>query len=98
MKLTVQCQTDGNVQIAGNVKTIEQKLAVSKSLRRLYGCTYVTNNTVTTSGEPSQPPVLTARSTTSAMPINTSAATGPMGVTPVQPYESRYWWSIVSSF
>ncbi len=45
LKMTVQCQSDGTVQLTGNVKTFEQKLAVSKALRRLHGCTSVTNFT-----------------------------------------------------
>lgn len=43
--LIVQARPDGNVEISGNVRSLEQKLAVSQALRRLHGCTSVTNAT-----------------------------------------------------
>jgi hypothetical protein len=89
LKLTIQCQTDGNVQIAGNVKTLEQKLAISKALRRLYGCTYVTNNTLAANGDLRQPPVLVAKSTPNVMPPSTSSTMAPTRSTPSEPYESH---------
>jgi hypothetical protein len=41
----VTCTDDGTVQVSGSVRTIEQKLAVSQTLRRLHGCTRVSNDT-----------------------------------------------------
>jgi len=53
-KLDVQCQIDGTVQITGNVRSLEQKLAVSQSIRRLHGCTSVTNFTQIIGGDMGQ--------------------------------------------
>jgi hypothetical protein len=89
LKLTVQCQADGNVQIAGNVKTLEQKLSVSQKLRRLYGCTYVTNNTLAANGDLRQQPVLTAKNTSNFTPQATSSMKAPTQSTPSEPFESR---------
>jgi hypothetical protein len=44
-QLIVNCQDDGTVQVFGAVRSFEQKLAVSRSLRRLHGCTNVANFT-----------------------------------------------------
>lgn len=44
-KLNVECATDGRVVVAGGVASLEEKLAVSQSLRRLHGCGYVVNLT-----------------------------------------------------
>jgi hypothetical protein len=50
-QLTVNCQDDGTVQVFGSVRSFEQKLAVSRSLRRLHGCTSVANFTEVGGGE-----------------------------------------------
>ena len=55
-RLGVQCQEDGNVQVSGSVASLEQKLKVSQALRRLHGCTSVTNLTVARAGEAAQQP------------------------------------------
>lgn len=47
LKLRVQCQADGTVQVSGRVRSLEQKLKVSQALRRLHGCTSVANMTQT---------------------------------------------------
>ena len=47
LKLHVQCQTDGTVEVSGRVRSLDQKLKVSQALRRLYGCTSVANSTQT---------------------------------------------------
>lgn len=41
--LHVQCSPDGAAHLTGQVVTAEQKLAASKALRRLHGCTCVVN-------------------------------------------------------
>ena len=43
--LKVECGADGKVVVAGPVNSVEEKLAVSHSLRRLHGCTSVQNQT-----------------------------------------------------
>lgn len=43
--LHVSCDVDGKVTVEGPVKTFDEKLAVSQSLRRLHGCAYVVNMT-----------------------------------------------------
>jgi hypothetical protein len=45
--LHVQAFSDGTVQISGSVRNLEQKLAVSQSLRRLHGCASISNLTQT---------------------------------------------------
>ncbi|MBI2807539.1 MAG: hypothetical protein HYX68_21370 [Planctomycetes bacterium] len=42
-QLRVECGADGKVFVLGAVKTHEEKMAVSNSLRRLHGCTSVQN-------------------------------------------------------
>lgn len=42
--LQARCSADGRVAIAGTVASFEEKLAISQSLRRLHGCTSVTNS------------------------------------------------------
>jgi len=54
-QLKVECGADGKVFVLGNVNTVEEKMAVSNSLRRLHGCTSVQNLTVL-SGEMAQNP------------------------------------------
>lgn len=43
--LAVNARPDGTVEITGTVRSLEQKLAVSQALRRLHGCSGVTNAT-----------------------------------------------------
>ncbi|HZZ82596.1 MAG TPA: hypothetical protein VFE62_29120 [Gemmataceae bacterium] len=43
--LKIECDRDGKVFVLGPVSTIEEKVAVSHSLRRLHGCTSVQNLT-----------------------------------------------------
>lgn len=43
--LKIHCDMDGKVLVTGNVKTLEEKLLVSQSLRRLHGCGCVVNAT-----------------------------------------------------
>jgi hypothetical protein len=43
--LQVRCDPDGKVVVTGQVQSAEEKLTVSHSLRRLYGCTSVQNLT-----------------------------------------------------
>ncbi len=59
-RLTVQCRKDGNVEISGTVRTLEQKLAVSQAMRRLHGCTSVTNTTQVENGQGNPQPIVTA--------------------------------------
>ena len=54
--LQVQAADDGSVTVRGTVKTPEDRLAVSHSLRRLHGCTSVQNLTKA-SAEPEPRPV-----------------------------------------
>jgi hypothetical protein len=42
-RLQVSCQPDGRVEVRGSVETLELKLRVSQSLRRLPGCVSVAN-------------------------------------------------------
>jgi hypothetical protein len=81
LQLNVQCQSDGTVVIAGTVRSFEQKLAVSQALRRLHGCTSVTNFTELAPrpvdvARQSTPPANTgkslvvAASSTGAAPVN----------------------------
>jgi hypothetical protein len=44
-QLQVQCAADGTVTLRGPVASVEDKLAASLALRRLYGCTHVQNQT-----------------------------------------------------
>lgn len=44
-RLNVLVHPNGTVEISGPVRSMDQKLAVSQSLRRLHGCTSVTNMT-----------------------------------------------------
>jgi BON domain len=44
-KLQVQCAADGKVTLGGPVQSAEAKLAASRALRRMYGCTSVQNLT-----------------------------------------------------
>ena len=44
-QLKVECGADGKVFVLGPVTTLEEKIAVSHSLRRLHGCTSVQNLT-----------------------------------------------------
>lgn len=41
--LRIRCETDGKVVIDGHVKSFADKLAISKKLQRLHGCTCVVN-------------------------------------------------------
>ena len=45
----VECAADGKVFVLGTVTSVEEKMAVSNSLRRLHGCTSVQNLTTLTS-------------------------------------------------
>lgn len=45
-QLKAECGKDGKVFVVGNVNTIEEKLTVSHSLRRLHGCSSVENLTM----------------------------------------------------
>lgn len=56
-QLKVECGADGKIFVLGNVNTLEEKAAVSSSLRRLHGCTSVQNLT-TVAGEIAQSPPL----------------------------------------
>ncbi|MCI0376410.1 MAG: hypothetical protein L0215_02260 [Gemmataceae bacterium] len=42
---TVQCGKDGAVELRGRIESLEQKLALSQTLRRLHGCTRAVNLT-----------------------------------------------------
>jgi hypothetical protein len=44
-KLQTRCTADGEVAVKGDVDSFERKLAVSRTLRRLHGCTVVINLT-----------------------------------------------------
>jgi hypothetical protein len=44
-QLKIECAGDGKVFVSGPVSSYEEKIAVSHSLRRLYGCTSVQNLT-----------------------------------------------------
>jgi hypothetical protein len=81
LQLDVHCLSDGTVQISGAVRSFEQKLAISTSLRRLHGCMNVVNFTEVGSGDASGQ---------HATPF--AGATGqPRNPAPVtnEPYESR---------
>ena len=92
-RLSVQCQEDGNVQVNGSVRTLEQKLKVSQALRRLHGCTSVTNLTQARAGEVVQqaPPMSKTASTPAA---STSAVTKDVveqsAAAPPAPKRSRF--------
>jgi hypothetical protein len=58
-KLQVQCATDGMVTLSGPVSTIEEKLAASVALRRLYGCASVQNLIQTPGVVDTAPPATT---------------------------------------
>lgn len=44
-QLKIECGSDGKVVVLGQVNTVEEKVVVSHSLRRLHGCTSVQNLT-----------------------------------------------------
>jgi hypothetical protein len=61
--LQVRCSADGRVAVLGPVDSFEEKLAISQTLRRLHGCTVVTNLT----NVASDPDGSIARSLTSSL-------------------------------
>jgi hypothetical protein len=83
--LNVQCQIDGNVQITGAVRSVEQKLAVSLALRRLHGCASVTNLTEIAGGDVARPAPVAAMSTARTTSMAPSDPVVPLAkVTPDQ--------------
>ncbi|MSQ94334.1 MAG: hypothetical protein EXR98_07235 [Gemmataceae bacterium] len=55
-QLKVECGADGKVFVLGTVNTLDDKMAVSNSLRRLHGCTSVQNLTLVPNELAQNPP------------------------------------------
>jgi hypothetical protein len=55
-QLKIECGSDGKVFVLGPVTTVEEKVMVSHSLRRLHGCTSVQNLTTLPSDVAQTPP------------------------------------------
>jgi hypothetical protein len=81
-KIQAQCATDGMVTLSGSVTSLEEKLAASVALRRLYGCTSV-QNLISFPGAPegaqaaAPPPPSTAK--TNPPPANSTAGSTSKG-------------------
>ena len=82
--LNVQCTPEGNVRVSGSVRSLEQKLAVSKSLRRLHGCTSVTNLTQVSATEVVQQPAPAKSVPTTQLPPNERPSEQPGQANPEQ--------------
>jgi osmotically-inducible protein OsmY len=88
-RFTVSCEAGGVVQISGSVRSLEQKLAVSKSLRRLHGCTGVINLTEAEGAEIVQQPRQSDKApvvaTVEIQPVSSSSS-----ITPVKSNEIEW--------
>jgi hypothetical protein len=74
-QLKIECGGDGKVFVVGPVNTIEEKVIVSHSLRRLHGCTSVQNLTTLPSELAQSPPKAEPRDKTPI--VKTSNPTEP---------------------
>lgn len=83
-KLKAECGNDGSVSVVGPVASLEEKIAVSHSLRRLHGCTSVQNLT-TLPGE------LAHAAPRDRTPVITTSHVKP--VVALEP-RTKPWWSL----
>ncbi len=91
-QLKVQVSPDGKVYVAGPVSTVEEKIAVSHSLRRLHGCTSVQNLTTAPLDLAQAPPIEDPRERTPI--VRTSSNPEKKAEKPVVAVEtkSRPWY------